>query len=148
MNLTINRLTENDIPGLHHEIRNSYGQLKELGWIEKALYKEFRNHYRQIIPMEDLDVFVIRVDGRVAGAVEVEQRKDSYFIGYWLGINFRKKGIMTKCVADVIKHDLTENLPITARTPIGNTRSKRVLERLNFIETHQDSEWVYFSRAK
>jgi RimJ/RimL family protein N-acetyltransferase len=148
MTLTISQLTENDIPGMHHEIRNSHGQLKELGWVENAMYREFKNHYRQIITMDDLMVFVIRVNGEVAGVVEVEDRSDSYFIGYWLGVRFRKKGIMTRCVADVIKHDLTKNKPLTARTPVGNTRSKGVLTRLNFMETHQDSEWVYFARGK
>lgn len=148
MALTINRLTENDIPGMHHEIRNSHGQLKELGWIENAYYAEFRNHYRQIMNMDDLMVFVIRVDNEVAGVVEVEIKEDSYFIGYWLGVRFRKKGIMTRCVADIIKHDLTENKMLTARTPVGNARSAGVLERLNFINTHQDSDWLYFSRTK
>ena len=144
MAITVNPLSEDDIPGMHHEIRNSHGYLKELGWIEDALYKPFRHHYKQIIDMKDLRVFVIRVDGVVAGAVEVETQKDSYFIGYWLGVNFRRKGVMTRCVADIIKHDCPEKLPITARTPKDNTKSSKILLRLGFKQTHNDSEWVYY----
>ena len=124
-------MTLDDIPGMHHELRNSLGHLKELGWVATSLYPEFRHHYRQIIKMNDLLIFVIRVDGKVAGAVEFENRDDSYFMGYWLGKQFRGKGLATLCIKDVIKHDLPVKKPLTARVGLDNNKSIKVLEKLN-----------------
>ena len=146
MKISVNRLTEADIPGMHHEIRNSLGHLKELGWVERSLYLQFRNHYRQIIKMEDLMVFVIRVDGEVAGAVEVEDKKDCWFIGYWIGVRFRRKGIVTQCIQDILNHDIPHTKPLTARVAPDNVASIKILEKLGLSETHKDEEWVYYRK--
>jgi RimJ/RimL family protein N-acetyltransferase len=147
--ITVNRLTEQDISGMHHEIRNSHGYLKELGWIENAMYLEFRNHYRQIMKMDDLMVFIVRVDGIVAGVVEVENRKEEHFIGYWLGVRFRGKGIITRSVQNIIDHDIPKDIyPLTARTPLNNEKSSGVLKRLNFFETNKDKEYIYFRKYR
>ena len=147
--ITVNPLTEQDIPGMHHEIRNSYGYLNELGWIERAMYLEFKNHYQQIIKMDDLKVFVVRVDGIVAGVVEIEYRENEYFIGYWLGLRFRGKGIITMAVKDIITHDIPKDIyPLTARTPLKNEKSSAVLKRLDFFETNRDKEYIYFKKYR
>jgi RimJ/RimL family protein N-acetyltransferase len=146
MALTINRLTENDLAGLHKQIRNSVGYLPALGWIEYSFWPEFRHHFRQLIKMPDLLIFVIRQDDQVIGAIEIEDRPDSYFIGYWIGINFRRKGIMRRCILDVIQHDLPLEKPCTARVGLDNTASIKLLEKLNFTETSRDTEYIYYSK--
>jgi RimJ/RimL family protein N-acetyltransferase len=147
MNITINKLVENDIAGMHRELRNSLGHLKELGWIATSFYAPFRNHFKQLMIMDDLFIFVIRVDGKVAGAIEIESKPDCYFMGYWLGLNYRKKGIVTRCIEDIIKNDLPIKKPITARVGHDNVKSIAVLNRLKFIETHRDTEWIYYKKV-
>ena len=146
MAITINRLTEADIPGLHRELRNSLGYLKELGWIATSMYMPFRNHFKQLAVMPELMIFVIRVDGEVAGAVEIEDRGNDYFIGYWLGVRFRRKGIITRCILDILKHDLPYRKLLTARVHPDNRASIRVLERIGMRETNRDNEWVYYEK--
>jgi ribosomal-protein-serine acetyltransferase len=148
MSITINCFAEEDIPGMHHEIRNSHGFLKELGWIENALYPDFKNHYRQILQMKDIQIFTVRVDGQVAGAVEVELKNDSHFIGYWLGRQYRGKGIITRCIQDIIANDLRDQLPLTSRVEVANTKSHAVLKRLGFAETSRSAEWVYYKKYR
>jgi RimJ/RimL family protein N-acetyltransferase len=147
MNITINKLVEGDIPGMHRELRNSHGHLKELGWIATSFYAPFRHHFKQLMVMDDLLIFVIRVDGKVAGAIEIESKSDCYFMGYWLGLNYRKQGIMTRCIEDIIKNDLPIKKPLTARVEQTNTKSIAVLTRLGFKTTHKDSEWVYYKKV-
>jgi RimJ/RimL family protein N-acetyltransferase len=131
---------------MHRELRNSLGYLKELGWIATSFYLPFRKHYQQIIKMKDLMIFVIRVNGELAGVVEIEDRADSWFVGYWVGIRFRRKGLATACILDILKHDLPYRKPITARVAPDNTASKRVLEKIGLTQTHTDSEWAYYKK--
>jgi len=144
--VTVNRMTIADIPAMHHELRNSRGHLKELGWVATSLYRQFEAHFTNLIKNDKLWIYVIRVDNVLAGAIEVEPRKDSYFIGYWLGLRFRGKGIMTMCVKDVITHDLPDDKPYTARIVVGNEKSGAILHRLKFTETHTFENYTYFKK--
>jgi len=147
VSITLNRLINDDIPGMHRELRNSLGHLKELGWVATSLYLPFRHHYRQLIDKSDLMIFIIKVNGKVAGAIEIEDQIDNYFIGYWLGFGFRGRGIITQCIQDIIQHDLAIKKPITARVGPTNKKSISVLERLGFLKTHHDQEWIYYQLA-
>jgi RimJ/RimL family protein N-acetyltransferase len=96
--------------------------------------------------MENLMVFAIRVNGEFAGVVEIEDRDDSWFIGYWIGVRFRRKGLVTTCILDILKHDIPVNKPITARVSQDNIASQRVLEKIGLTQTHTDSEWAYYKK--
>lgn len=146
MTITINKLTESDIPGMFREIRNSAGYLKELGWVATSFYRPYQNHYRQLVKSDTLSIFVVRYKNEIAGTVEIEDRGDCYFMGYWLGIRFRGKGIITKVIKDIIQHDLQIKKPITARVELKNFKSIDVLTRLDFSETGRDAEWIYFQK--
>ena len=146
MTITIHRLAETDLPDMHRELRNSLGHLKELGWIATSFYLNFRNHYRQIIKMNDLMLFVIRVDGVLAGVVEIEDRSDCWFMGYWVGVRFRRKGLATTCILDILKHDLPYKNTVVSRVEPTNTASIRVLEKIGMTETHREGEWVYYNK--
>jgi len=146
MTITINKLTDADIPGLYREIRNSYGYLKELGWVATSFYQKYRHHYRQLIGSSTLLIFVIRVDSEIVGSVEIEDQGTCYFMGYWLGIRFRGKGTITKVIKDIIQNDLTVKKPLTARVDLKNAKSSAVLLRLDFKETSRDTEWIHYKK--
>jgi len=93
-----------------------------------------------MLKQDPLLVFVIDIDGELAGVVGLTMRADVYrkapLIGYWLGEAYWGRGIMTEAVKLVVKYAFT-NLGIT-RLQAGifstNPASMRVLEKAGFIK--------------
>ena len=81
----------------------------------------------------------IVVDGKIAGAVSVEQKGDVYRkdseIGYYLLQEVYSKGIMTEAVRQIceIAFEKLDILRITGMVYEPNIASKKVLERNNFL---------------
>ena len=80
----------------------------------------------------------IVVDGRAAGGISVCRGGDVYCksaeLGYWLGVPFWGRGIMTEAVRQIC-HDAFECLDIVrihAEPYARNTASRRVLEKAGF----------------
>ena len=116
---------------MYQQICLSQGHLKDLGWVAECSWDRFYQHYQAIILQKKLSIFTVRVDNRVAGAVEIADRIDHYVIGYWLGTAYRGQGITTEAVKSVINQ--LDSKPILADTLIDNPASSRVLEKLGFI---------------
>ena len=127
---TITPLQESDLEDMYQQICLSRDHLIDLGWVAQCSWQRFFQHYQAIIVQKKLAIFTVRVDGQIAGAVEVADKLDHYVVGYWLGINYRGKGIATEAVKSVINQ--LDNKPILADTLIENPASSRVLERLGF----------------
>jgi len=93
-----------------------------------------------MIPQDPLLVFVIDIDGELAGVVGITMRADVYrkapLIGYWLGEAYWGRGIMTQAVKLVVDYAFA-NLDIT-RLQAGifstNPASMRVLEKAGFVK--------------
>ena len=81
----------------------------------------------------------IVVDGKIAGAVSVEQKEDVYRkdseVGYYLLQEVYSKGIMTEAVRQIceIAFEKLDILRITGMVYEPNIASKKVLERNNFL---------------
>ena len=81
----------------------------------------------------------IVVDGKIAGAVSVEQKEDVYRkdseIGYYLLQEVYSKGIMTEAVRQIceIAFEKLDIVRITGMVYESNIASKKVLERNNFL---------------
>lgn len=81
----------------------------------------------------------IVVDGKIAGAVSVEQKEDVYRkdseIGYYLLQEVYSKGIMTEAVRQIceIAFEKLDIVRITGMVYEPNIASKKVLERNNFL---------------
>jgi len=85
-------------------------------------------------------VFVIDIEGKLAGAIGLEMRYDIYqkapLLGYWLAEEFWGKGIMTEAVKLMTSYAFT-NLDIVrlqAGILSNNPASMRVLEKAGFIK--------------
>lgn len=137
-------LQTSDIKELHQTVVRSRDHLEELGWLAQATLDQFSLHYEAILAMSALHISVIRIDGCVAGAVELQDHGHYYVIGYWLGVDYRGSGLATRAVQQVL-----DQYPGTIRadTLRRNPASARVLERLAFVLTHSDSERCYYERA-
>ena len=76
--------------------------------------------------------------GELAGMVGlhgIDKSRASTSIGYWLGLPYTGKGLMTRAVAAVIDRLFTGDLPlrrVEIRCAVGNTKSRAIPERLGF----------------
>ena len=94
-------LQESDIAEMYQQVQSSQDTLVELGWLVKTDWEQFCRHYQSIVFQKKLQIFAVRVDGEYAGSVEVSDRGDHYQIGYWLGTDYRGRGIATEAVQSV-----------------------------------------------
>ena len=139
---TITPLQESDLEDMYQQICSSRDHLIDLGWVAQCSWQRFYQHYQAIIVQKKLAIFTVRVDGQIAGAVEVADKLDHYVVGYWLGINYRGKGIATEAVKSVINQ--LDSKPIVADTLIENPASSQVLERLGFkLEKNSETNCFY-----
>jgi RimJ/RimL family protein N-acetyltransferase len=133
-----------DLPDLYQAIRFNRNQLTELAWVANSTYVKFENHYRQLVGLADLKIFVIRCSGEIAGVFEAESRPGSYFIGFWLIPQFRGQGIITYAGNYIINHYLGADSKLTADTQVSNTKSSNVLSRLGLKEVSRNNQVIYY----
>ena len=82
----------------------------------------------------------VLADGEVAGNVLSWPQDGRRMIGYWYGERFWGKGIGSRAL-ELFTAELDER-PLYAETVVGNTGSRRVLEKCGFREVPNDEEGV------
>jgi len=100
-------------------------------------------HAQQFIPRQaepgDAKVFVIEVEGALAGACGVHPLTDVYSrgaeVGYWLGRPFHGRGVMTKALRGVsaFAFDVMKLERLQAGVFEWNQASMRVLEKVGYV---------------
>ncbi len=95
-------------------------------------------------------VWVVEEAGVVCGLAGfnwVEPTNRVCEVGYWLAAAYQGRGIMTACVSRLVRHAFEElNLNrVTLPVAVGNGRSRRVPERLDFRAEGvlRQAEWLY-----
>ena len=98
------------------------------------------NWINMMLKQNPVLVFVIDIDGKLAGAIGLEMRYDIYskapLLGYWLAEQFWRKGIMTEAVKLMTAYAFA-NLDIVrlqAGILSNNPASMRVLEKAGFTK--------------
>ncbi len=83
----------------------------------------------------------------VAGYNRINWSNKTAYIGYWLGEEFQRNGIMTKVVKSLTDYAFDELKlnKVEIRTAVGNKKSRSISERLNFINegSIRQAEWLY-----
>lgn len=74
--------------------------------------------------------------GQIAGYIIKYLRSDLTEIGYWLGEEFRGKGVATKALAEFLKIMTTR--PLYARAAKDNVASIRLLEKRGFVMSGEE----------
>jgi RimJ/RimL family protein N-acetyltransferase len=139
---TVALLQESDLEDMFNEVQRSQYQLQELGWLAQCDQDKFYSHYRAVVIQQHLQIFVVRMLDRFAGAVEVANRSTHYEIGYWLGASFRGQGLSAMAIQGVISQLEPRNIYATA--PIDNIASWKILEQVGFkIEKTTDNTRIY-----
>jgi ribosomal-protein-serine acetyltransferase len=90
--------------------------------------------------------FSIRYKGKLAGAIGIRgfgSPNRAATIGYWLSQDLQGHGIMTRCVAALIKLSFESyNLnQVVIRAAPANTRSRAIPERLGFKQVGIERQW-------
>lgn len=83
----------------------------------------------------------------IAGFNEVNEAKQTAYIGYWLDVEYQGKGIMTRVVKALTDYALTERglNKVEIRAAVGNGKSRNIPIRLGFTEEGviRQAEWLY-----
>lgn len=88
------------------------------------------------------DEAVGAIELMLAGKTELTDREDECELGYWLGKPFWGRGYMPEAASEMIRHGF-EDLNMTTiwcGYYDGNTKSKRVQERVGFVFHHTCNE--------
>ncbi|WP_337019092.1 GNAT family protein [Oceanobacillus massiliensis] len=94
--------------------------------------------------------FVIMYKGKIAGTIgfnDIEKTNGVGELGYWLGKDFQRKGIMSRAFKAVIDYGFLELglNRIEAYIAAGNERSKALPKRFGFLEEGRirQAEWLH-----
>lgn len=126
---------------------------KWLPWIQ---YNTSQSHTEKFIKNAlskrnklEMAVYTIWYNNRLAGMIDlqsIDTINSKSYIGYWLGKEFTRQGIMTLACSGLINiaFDFYNLNRITIRCATGNTKSCAIPERLGFTfeGIERQSEWL------
>lgn len=94
--------------------------------------------------------FAIMYKGKIAGTIgfnDIDKSNKVGELGYWLGKDFERKGIMSRAFEAVVDYGFKERElnRIEAYIAAGNERSKALPKRFGFLEEGRirQAEWLY-----
>ncbi len=83
----------------------------------------------------------------IAGFNDINEAKQTAYIGYWLDTEYQGKGIMTRVAKALTDYALMERglNKVEIRAAAGNHKSRNIPIRLGFTEEGviRDGEWLY-----
>ena len=150
--------TESSAKDLYKLAEGSREYLREwLGWVDYVKSEEdIVRFLRETIKTSATEhrgypiAFTISYNGETAGILDFHTiRKGSKIaeIGYWLGEDFQKRGIMIRAVKALINYGFTELglNKVEIKVASENEKSRAIPERLGFVEEGilRQAEWLY-----
>lgn len=141
MKITLQKFQENDAPVLAELANKQEIALNMTDGFPHPYTlgnaQQFISHHASLNPTQVLGVFY---EGKLAGAIGLFPQNDIWKrnaeLGYWLGINYQRKGIMPLAIHHRVESgfvDWPELNRIFAR-PFGrNFASRKVLEKCGFV---------------
>ncbi len=144
---------------LDSDAKNLYKYAKDLrvgpvtGWKPHKNVAESRQIIKDILQVDETYALCLKEDNLAIGNISIMQGKRSRFnlpedeaeVGYWLGVEFWGKGLMTEAVREILRHGFEDFdlKKIWCGYFDGNYRSKRVQEKCGFKYHHTDKN-VYW----
>ncbi|MDP4086323.1 MAG: GNAT family protein [Bacillota bacterium] len=143
-NISLRLIELNDAERIFNLTDKSRNYLKEwLPWLDSTTKVEDTQGFIQSClkgyAENNSITTVILFDGDVAGVAgfnRINWSNKTAYIGYWLGEEFQRKGIMTKvakALTDYAFNQLNLN-KVEIRAALGNKKSRSIPERLGFIK--------------
>lgn len=139
----LRNLTEEDLPNLFKQQLDPAGKIMA-GFTNQNPNDEsaFESHWRKNLVDPTIIAKVVLHENKVAGYIAKFERFGLPEMTYWLGAEYRGKGLGTNALKAFLKH--IEIRPIHARTAYDNTASIQVLRKCGFIKTGKEiDEFVW-----
>lgn len=119
------------------------------GWNVHKSVEESREIIKNILMVDNTFAIVLKETNSVIGSVgimktDLATKENEYEIGYWLGVPYWGKGLMTETVKEIIRYtfeDLGAEI-IWCGYYEGNERSERVQKKCGFRFMHK-TEHLY-----
>lgn len=154
-NIVLKILDLKDAKALFQLTDDSREYLREwLGWVDatatvddsRAFIEHTLHQYRDEQALT-AGVFYQNELAGIAGFNKFDWTNKIGYIGYWLGVGFQRKGIMTQVtqtLIDIAFYDLKLNR-VDIRAAYENRKSRAIPERLGLIREGQlrQAEWLY-----
>ncbi len=113
------------------------------GWPVHTSTENSRDIIKNVLSAEETYAVCLKENGKAIGSVglhrkDLAEKDDEYELGYWLGKPFWGQGIIPEASLEILRHafeDLNMNTVWCAHYD-GNTKSRRVMEKLGFIYHH------------
>ena len=119
----------------HEGIRPYFEALWD--WVQRDQELAFRDNFNLDI------VSIVEVDGCSAGYLKIEEHDDHiYLVGIFLGAQYRRSGLGTKLIQDLIQRARKEQRPIRLRVLTPNP-AQHLYRRLGFIETEASATHIH-----
>ena len=113
------------------------------GWPIHTSVENSLEIIRTVFSAPETYAVCLKEDGKAIGCVgfhrnDIAEKDDEYELGYWLGKPFWGQGIIPEASRELLRHafeDLGMNTVWCGHYE-GNTKSRRVMEKLGFIYHH------------
>ncbi len=110
---------------------------KFLGWLDDMNTLQDEENYIKRVNNEIITNFAIKLENKIIGTIDfhdLDKDKKLADIGYWIDIDFERKGIITNSCKRLIKYGFDEvNLEeVTIHCNPENIKSENVAKRLGF----------------
>lgn len=113
------------------------------GWPAHTSVENSRQIIRDVLTADETYAICLKGDGKPIGSVgfhrnDIAQSDDEYELGYWIGKEFWGQGLACEASFELLRHAF-EDLgmqKIWCGYYDGNTKSRRVMEKLGFIYHH------------
>ncbi|MTV82643.1 GNAT family N-acetyltransferase [Secundilactobacillus folii] len=148
----ITPVTLTDAPEIYRLVSTNMTSLSPwLPWAKRmsdiATERHFLKYAIQKQAQGQLFMFTIRVNGEVAGAIDlhnIDSDDRHAEIGYWLGDQFRGQGVMAESLKQIelIAKGLQIHV-LLILADVGNNQSQRVAIRSGYLRSGLISEYLY-----
>jgi ribosomal-protein-serine acetyltransferase len=148
-------IEENDASEMFALIEQNRARLRPwLPWLDSTLSVQdeldfIRSMREQHVQSQNMTCSII-YDGRIAGSIgynSIDWRDRKTEIGYWLGVDFEGKGLMTISCEEMLHFafNVLELNKVEIHCATENTRSRAIPERLHFRQEGiiRQAQWLY-----
>lgn len=134
------RAVEHDDLDIFHRYESEPEGRRRAGFPERDRETFMRHWETRVLGVPGNESRTVLADGEVAGNVLSWPQEGRRMVGYWYGERFWGKGIASRAL-ELFLAELAER-PLYADTVVGNTGSRRVLEKCGFREVPGEEEGV------
>jgi RimJ/RimL family protein N-acetyltransferase len=113
------------------------------GWPPHTSVENSREIIRTVLCAPETYAVCLKTDGKPIGSIgfhrkDLAEHEDEYELGYWIGKSFWGQGMIPEAARELLRYAFEElgMTRIWCGHYEGNTKSRRVMEKLGFVYHH------------